>query len=111
LTKPGSGPGLRAGYAAAAPAIAQRLRAVRPAWSVNALALAAMEATARHPEHLAAVARRVQDERDDLARRLRAIPRVRTWPASANFCLVAVPDGDRVVAALRQDRIAVRPAA
>jgi histidinol-phosphate/aromatic aminotransferase/cobyric acid decarboxylase-like protein/adenosyl cobinamide kinase/adenosyl cobinamide phosphate guanylyltransferase len=111
LTKSLSVPGLRAGYAVAGPAIARRLRAVRPAWSVNALALAALAAAARHPEHLAATAQRVQEERDDLAGRLRAIPRVRTWPASANFCLVAVPDGDCVVAALRRERIAVRQAA
>jgi histidinol-phosphate/aromatic aminotransferase/cobyric acid decarboxylase-like protein/adenosyl cobinamide kinase/adenosyl cobinamide phosphate guanylyltransferase len=111
LTKSLAVAGLRVGYAVAAPAIARRLRAVRPAWSVNALALAALAAAARHPEHAATVARRVQAEREDLVARLRAIPRLRTWPASANFCLVAVPDGERVAALLRERGIAVRPAA
>jgi hypothetical protein len=35
---------------------------------------------------------------------------VRTRSSSANFCLIEVPDGARVVAALREAGIAVRPA-
>ena len=111
LTKSLAIPGVRAGYAVAAPALAARLRAVRPPWSVNALALAAMTAAARRPEAFAAAAERVAAEREDLAARLRAIPGVRTWPANANFCLVEVPDGPRMTAALRDCGIAVRPAA
>jgi histidinol-phosphate/aromatic aminotransferase/cobyric acid decarboxylase-like protein/adenosyl cobinamide kinase/adenosyl cobinamide phosphate guanylyltransferase len=111
MTKSLSLPGMRVGYAVAAPPVAERLRALRPPWSVNALALAALAAAARHPEHLAANAQRAQAEREDLEHRLHAIPRVRTWPASANFCLVAVPDAARVARALRAQRIAVRPAA
>jgi histidinol-phosphate aminotransferase len=111
LTKSLAIPGVRAGYAVAAPALAARLRAVRPPWSVNALALAAMTAAARRPEAFAAAAERVAAEREDLAARLRAIPAVRAWPASANFCLVEVPDGPRVTAALRDRGIAIRPAA
>lgn len=111
LTKSLAVPGLRAGYAVAAPALAERLRAVRPPWSVNALALAAMVAATRRPEAFAAAAKRAAAEREDLAARLRGIARVRTWPASANFCLVEVPDGPRVTAALRGAGIAVRPAA
>jgi histidinol-phosphate aminotransferase len=36
---------------------------------------------------------------------------VRTWPGAAGFCLVEVDDGPAVLAALREQRIAVRPAA
>jgi histidinol-phosphate/aromatic aminotransferase/cobyric acid decarboxylase-like protein/adenosyl cobinamide kinase/adenosyl cobinamide phosphate guanylyltransferase len=111
LTKTLAIPGLRAGYAVAPPALAERLRAVRPPWSANALALAALAAAARHPEALAAAAERAGAERTDLAERLAAVPGVRTWPASANFCLVEVADGAGVAAALRERGIAVRPAA
>jgi histidinol-phosphate/aromatic aminotransferase/cobyric acid decarboxylase-like protein/adenosyl cobinamide kinase/adenosyl cobinamide phosphate guanylyltransferase len=111
LTKSLSVPGVRAGYAVAAPALARRLRAVRPPWSANALALAAMEAAAARPEAFAAAAERAAAERADLAARLRAIPGVRTWPGSANYCLVEVADGARAAAALRAQGIAVRPAA
>jgi histidinol-phosphate/aromatic aminotransferase/cobyric acid decarboxylase-like protein len=111
LTKSLSVPGLRVGYAVAAPALADKLRAVRPPWSVNALALAALAAAARRPEALAAAAVRASAERSDLQRGLARIPRVRTWPSSANFCLVEVPDGPRVASALKEGGIAVRPAA
>jgi histidinol-phosphate aminotransferase len=83
---------------------------VRPPWSANALALAALKAGAERPDALVAAATRAVAEREDLARGLERIPRVRTWPSSANFCLVEVPDGPRVVAALREAGIAVRPA-
>jgi histidinol-phosphate/aromatic aminotransferase/cobyric acid decarboxylase-like protein len=111
LTKSLSLPGLRVGYAVAAPELAARLRAMRPPWSVNALALAALAAAARRPEALAQAAARASAEREDLTRRLGPIPGVRTWPSSANFCLIEVPDGPRVTEALRATGIAVRPAA
>jgi histidinol-phosphate/aromatic aminotransferase/cobyric acid decarboxylase-like protein len=111
LTKALAIPGLRAGYAVAAPPVAAALRVVRAPWSANALALAALEAAARHPAELGAIADRVAVERDDLTARLAAIDGVRTWPSVANFCLVEVADGARVARALRARGIAVRPAA
>lgn len=111
LTKALAVPGLRVGYALAAPALAARLRAVRPPWSANALALAALTAAAARPEAIAAIAERAAAEREDLAGRLAAIPGVRVWPGAANFCLVEVADGPGVAAALRERAIAVRPAA
>jgi histidinol-phosphate/aromatic aminotransferase/cobyric acid decarboxylase-like protein len=110
LTKLLSVAGLRVGYALAAPPLAGALRAVRPPWSANALALAGICAAAARPGDLAALAQRAASERDDLARRLAAIPGLRTWPAAANFCLIEVPDGPATVAALRARGIAVRPA-
>jgi histidinol-phosphate/aromatic aminotransferase/cobyric acid decarboxylase-like protein len=110
LTKSLSIPGLRAGYAIAAAPLADRLRAVRPPWSVNAPALAALTAAAQRPEALHAAAARAQAEREDLTGRLDALERVRTWPSTTNFCLIQVPDGPRVTTALRERRIAVRPA-
>jgi histidinol-phosphate/aromatic aminotransferase/cobyric acid decarboxylase-like protein len=111
LTKLLSIPGLRAGYAIASPPLAAALRAVRPPWSANAIALASLVAAAEHPAELAALAERAGAERADLARRLAELPGVRSWPSAANFCLVHVEDGPRVLAALRRHRIAVRPAA
>jgi len=111
LTKALAVPGLRVGYAVAAPALAARLRAVRPPWSCNALALAALEAAAHRPDAIAAIAERAAAERADLAGRLATLAGVRVWPGAANFCLVEVADGPAVVAALRARDIAVRPAA
>jgi histidinol-phosphate aminotransferase len=111
LTKALAVPGLRAGYALAAPALAARLRAVRPPWSCNALALAALAAAARRPDALVAIAERAAADRADLAARLATISGVRVWPGAANFCLVEVADGPALVAALRARAIAVRPAA
>jgi histidinol-phosphate/aromatic aminotransferase/cobyric acid decarboxylase-like protein/adenosyl cobinamide kinase/adenosyl cobinamide phosphate guanylyltransferase len=111
LTKALAIPGLRAGYAVAPPALAARLRDVRPPWSANALALAALTAAASHPEALAATAARATAEREDLERRLATVVGVRTWPSAANFCLVEVADGPAVLRALRERRIAVRAAA
>jgi histidinol-phosphate/aromatic aminotransferase/cobyric acid decarboxylase-like protein/adenosyl cobinamide kinase/adenosyl cobinamide phosphate guanylyltransferase len=110
LTKALSVPGVRVGYAVAAPELADRLRAVRPPWSVNALALAALTAAAHRPDDVAAAAVRANAERDDLLRGLALIPRVHTWPSCANFCLIEVPDGPHVTAVLRDRGIAVRPA-
>jgi histidinol-phosphate/aromatic aminotransferase/cobyric acid decarboxylase-like protein len=111
LTKSLSIPGVRAGYAVGAPALAEQLRALRPPWSVNALALAALVAAAHHPEEVAALAERARAECEDLVRGLREIEQLRVWPSSTNFALVRVPDGPRVARALRERNIAVRPAA
>ncbi len=110
LTKLLSVPGLRVGYAIAPLALAAKLRAVRPAWSANALALTALTAAAEHPAELAALADRAVAERLDLEERLTAIAGVRVWPSAANFCLVEVADGPRVASAMREVGVAVRPA-
>ena len=112
LTKALAIPGLRAGYAVAPKPLADRLRAVRPPWSCNALALAALRAMAERPAALAEGAVRAQNERVDLEQRLRAVAGLRLWPAAANYVLVRVPPGDGagVAAHLREAGIAVRPA-
>jgi len=110
MTKSLAIPGLRAGYAVAPAPLADRLRAVRPPWSCNALALAALRTMAQRPAALAAAARRAQAERTDLERRLEQIPGLRTWRAAANYVLVRVADGAAVAERLRAEGIAVRPA-
>jgi len=111
LTKALAVPGLRVGYAVATAALADRLRSVRPPWSANVMALAALEAAAAHPAEMAAIAERAAAERRDLADRLETLDGVRVWPGAANFVLIEVVDGPRVLAALRGAAIAVRPAA
>lgn len=109
LTKSLAIPGLRAGYAVAPAPLADRLRAVRPPWSCNALALAALRETARRPEAFGAAAARAQEERADLEARLAEVPGLRVWPGAANFVLVRVSEGEAVAARLRATGIAVRP--
>jgi histidinol-phosphate/aromatic aminotransferase/cobyric acid decarboxylase-like protein len=84
---------------------------VRPPWSANALALAALAAAAARPDELAAIAERASAEREDLERRLDGLEEVLTWPSATNFCLIEVADGPAVLAALRERRFAVRAAA
>jgi histidinol-phosphate/aromatic aminotransferase/cobyric acid decarboxylase-like protein/adenosyl cobinamide kinase/adenosyl cobinamide phosphate guanylyltransferase len=111
LTKLLAVPGLRAGYALAPSRLAAAIEAVRPPWSANALALAALRVASERPAEMAARAERSAAEGADLSRRLAAVAGVRTWPSVTNFCLIEVADGPAVVAALRAQHIAVRPAA
>jgi histidinol-phosphate aminotransferase len=109
LTKLHAIPGLRAGYLLGPPDLAARLRAHRPGWSVNALALAATIACARRPEHAAAVAQATGRDRSDLARRLTGLG-LAVHPGAANFLLVEHPHGPAVAECLRAEHaIAVRP--
>ena len=109
FTKSLSIPGVRCGAALASPAVAEQLRGVRPPWSVNAFAVAAMVALASRPAEFTARAERAEDERRDLAAKLEAIAGLRSWPSSTNHVLVRVPAGTSVTATLRAARIAVRP--
>ena len=91
LTKLHAIPGLRAGYLLAPVPLAARLRTQRPAWSVNTLALAAIEAIAAHPEHAEAIARDTERSRADLVERLAEVPGATVHPGAANFVLVHLP--------------------
>jgi histidinol-phosphate aminotransferase len=111
LTKLHAIPGLRAGYLLAPAPLAARLRAHRPAWSVNALALAAIAACVTHPDHTAGVARDTARQRADLVTRLRRLPGAIVHPGAANFVLAHLPDGGARAERLRAQGIAVRPCA
>ena len=103
-------PGLRAGYALAPPALAARLRAVRPPWSASAPALAALASAARRP---GAPPRRPPSgpgaSGATSSGGWAALAGVRLWPGAANFCLVEVADGPQALERLRERGIAVRP--
>jgi histidinol-phosphate aminotransferase len=111
LTKLHAIPGLRAGYLLAPAPLAARLRAQRAAWSVNALALAAIEAIVSRPDHAAAIARNTAGQRADLVARLRHLPGATVHPGAANFVLLDLPGGDSAARRLREQGIAVRPCA
>ncbi|WP_205695718.1 Rv2231c family pyridoxal phosphate-dependent protein CobC [Conexibacter sp. SYSU D00693] len=111
LTKLLGIPGIRAGYLLAPPELAARLRRRRPAWSVNALALAAIEAAMGHPEHAHAIAAQTALARRELVGRLESIAGVRVHAGAANFLLLELPDARRAVQRLKQEHgVAVRPA-
>jgi histidinol-phosphate aminotransferase len=111
LTKLHAIPGVRAGYLLAPVALAARLRAQRPAWSVNALALAAVRAIAAHPEHAAAIADETAAHRADLVERLQRLPDATVHPGAANFVLLHLHGGGAAAALLREEGIALRPCA
>lgn len=110
LTKAWALPGLRAGFLLGPPDVVAALRAARQPWSVNSLALAALEAYGDGDLAPAAVAGEVALAREELAARLRSLPGVRVWPSAANFLLIRVPDGPAVRCGLMERRIAVRAA-
>jgi histidinol-phosphate aminotransferase len=111
LTKLHAIPGLRAGYLVAPVPLAARLRSQRPAWSVNALALAAIQAIAAHPEHAQAIALETARARGDLVARLAGVPGATVHRGAANFVLVHLPAGAAAAHSLREAGIAVRPCA
>jgi len=112
LTKLWSLAGIRAGYLLAAADTVDRLTAHRQPGSVNALACAALAICAADNDTPRCVAADVAAARAKLAEGLRTLPGVRVWPSAANFLLLRVPDGPRVIEALRErHNIAVRPAA
>jgi histidinol-phosphate aminotransferase len=103
--------GIRAGYLLAPPQLVATLTAQRQPWSVNALALAALEACAGDRATPRRVGAEVACARAELLGALQALPGVCVWPGAANFLLLEVPGGDTVVEALRAAGIAVRAAA
>lgn len=109
LTKLWAIPGVRAGYALAPAPLAAALRRVRPAWSVNALALEALRACAENPAESKTVAA-LAERREELRAELERLPGVTVHPSAANFLLLRLPDGERALAALRTRGISARPA-
>jgi len=92
LTKFYAIPGLRLGYALAAPEIIRRLQKYQVTWSVNALALAAGEASLGAEEYARETRKLVARERGWLAAELTQLG-LKVWPGTANFLLVRLHEG------------------
>lgn len=110
LTKDHALAGLRLGYAAAASSAIDSLRAVRPPWSVNALAQVAGLAALSDPAHLAAARAEVHAAKRYLVDALVAAG-IRVLPGAANFVLVEVGDARAFRAALLRWGCCVRDCA
>ncbi|BAU26719.1 L-threonine O-3-phosphate decarboxylase [Aneurinibacillus soli] len=81
-------PGLRLGFAVAAPALIRKLKGKQVPWSVNALALAAGEVCCEQNEYETATRLLVDTERAYLIGRIREWFGWRVWPGKANFLLI-----------------------
>lgn len=101
--------GLRVGYALAAPGLIALLERVRESFNVNALALAAAEASLAQVAHLETVRARNAQARAELAAQLVARGYF-VYPSQTNFLLVEFgADSDRIEAALLRRGIVLRP--
>lgn len=103
--------GVRAGYILAPAPLAERLRALRPGWNVNALALRALAVCSARRAEAERRARRIGRARDALRSALDVLPGLRTWSSAANFLLVRSERGRELGEALRRGGVVVRPAA
>jgi histidinol-phosphate aminotransferase len=107
MTKDYGLPGLRLGYALAAPSGIRALAAAQPPWSVNAAAQAAGLAALADSAHVAAGRRAAAEARAYLTPRLEALG-YRCLPSVANFWLVEVGDATALRRRLLERGILVR---
>lgn len=88
LTKSFGIPGLRLGYAAASPKIADVLRRTGMPWSVGSLAQAAGTEALRHPSHIARAKRMIAKEYGYLRGAISKIGGLECLDSAANFVLI-----------------------
>lgn len=103
--------GVRSGFSVCAPPLAERLRQSLPAWNVNVFAAAAARAVLEQPSSWADGERaRNRERRDDLLRRLSALPGATVLPSGANFLLFRLAETPSGLAArlVKNHGIAVR---
>lgn len=111
LTKFYGLPGLRVGYAVAAPAVIQQLRRELPPWSVNAMGQAAALAALRDTAHARKSLRFVEKERTRMAKELAGLPGCTLFPAHANFLFMELPrgwHGRKLTEQLRREGLLIR---
>ena len=83
-------PGLRLGYAMAAPSLIRRLTSLAAPWSVNSLAQAAGIAALADGEYIKRTNTYVTGLREELRRALSNFPQLTVHPSSANFLLIEI---------------------
>lgn len=110
LTKTFALAGVRAGYVVGHPDLIARLRELAPPWSVNTLALAAVEASLTPParSHAHEIATGLLRRRDHLVRTLTDAGLTVVPEPAAPFVLARHDHADRLRAMLRATGIAVR---
>lgn len=87
LTKPFAIPGLRLGYAVAPPDAVETLRALQPAWPLNALALAVGPRLFEATGYLLKTRQAIAEWRTQLAASLQALEGLVPLPSVTNFLL------------------------
>lgn len=103
LTKFFAIPGLRLGYAVAAPATAAAMERLLPPWRVNSLALAAARASLADLDYIKKTIAAVKREREYLEQQMRLLG-CTVYPAAANFLLLKVGE-DRGMTAGRLQQL------
>ncbi len=102
LTKTYAVPGLRLGCAIADPAIARRVEALQPPWTVNSIAQAVGTVALQDEDYLVRSRRYVTERRERLTNALESIPGVTVYPAAANFLLARIDRSDMAAPALAE---------
>ena len=103
--------GVRCGFAVSCALLAERLRKNLPAWNVNVFAAAAVRAILKQPSSWAEQERTLnRARREDLFRRLSALPGAAVLPSCANFLLFRLSGAPSGLAPLllKKHGIAVR---
>lgn len=93
LTKFFALPGLRLGYAVAAPGIVEHLSGLIPPWSVGTLAQAAGVAALADDGYREQTLALIATEREYLSAGLASLPGLRPYPSAANYLLVELTSG------------------
>lgn len=111
-------PGLRIGFAIGASTLIDRLRAYALPWSVNSLALEAVQYLLSPndaiDQFIADTRIMLDKEKRAMQKRLTAIPGIRLFPSVTGFFLVQLPDpcrSEEVCRQLAQEKILVRDCA
>lgn len=100
-------PGLRLGYAVAAPALIVRLQQLLPPWNVGGLAQAAGLAALADRGHSGRTREYVDAERKRLGARLGELPGLAVFAGAANYLLLQLTNG-MTAAALQEKLLAER---
>lgn len=112
LTKFYAIPGLRLGYAWAAPKLAHRLRAEILPWSVNSLAQAAGRAVLADSGYAEESRTEITRLREELSAGLASLPEIQTYTGVANFLLLRLLkpgwDGARLARKLVEQGLVIR---
>lgn len=111
LTKFYGLPGLRIGYAVAAPAVVERIRARIPPWSVNAMGQVAAVAALNDAGYVARSLSFMRKERARFAAKLARLPGCEVFPSQANFVFMELPrqwGASAVAAQLRPEGLLIR---